>query len=230
VAATLALCVTAQAAAPHLVQPGETLWSISAANNLTTHTVAAYNGLPDDAILIEGTTIHVPTVTEGEAHLATGTPAYSPPPTAGGGEAAAPTGSSGPATEASSLDTIAAAPGMAHIPSPYGDLHLAPPAAEAWNAMRAESLEVYGIDLYPSGPVAAYRTYEQQAELHRMFLDGVGAPANPPGTSSHELGTAVDVETEEMRWVIDQIGGKYGWGKLDAPTEWWHVDYVGVGG
>ena len=35
----------AEAAVPHVVQPGETLWSIAAANNFTTRTVAAFNGL-----------------------------------------------------------------------------------------------------------------------------------------------------------------------------------------
>jgi LAS superfamily LD-carboxypeptidase LdcB len=119
---------------------------------------------------------------------------------------------------------------MGHVPSPYGELHLIPAAAEAWNAMRAEALEVYGIDLHPGGPVSAYRTYEQQAYLYDLFLSGKGEPANPPGTSSHEVGTAVDVPTQEMRWVIDQIGWKYGWGKIHAPGEWWHVDYVGVAG
>jgi hypothetical protein len=227
--ATLAWCGTASAALPHVVQSGETLWSISAANNLTTRTVAVYNGLPEDAVLSEGTTIYVPTVDEGAAALATGTAAYSSPPIAGGGEPSGSAGSS-PSSGTDVLDTIAPAPGMAHIPSPYGELHLAAAAADAWNAMRAESLEVYGVDLYPSGPVAAYRTYEQQAALYRLFQDGVGAQANPPGTSSHELGTAVDVETQQMRWVIDQIGWKYGWGKVQGPTEWWHVDYIGVGG
>jgi LysM repeat protein len=228
--ATLALCATAQAAAPHVVQPGETLWSISAANNLTTRTVAVYNGLPEDAALIEGTTIYVPTVDEGAAHLATGTAAYSAPPIAGGGASGTPTADSTAAAGSDPTKAIAPAPGMGHVPSPYGELHLAPAAAEAWKAMRAESLEVYGIDLYPGGPVSAYRTYEQQAYLYDLFLSGAGEPANPPGTSSHELGTAVDVPTQEMRWVIDQIGWKYGWGKVHAPSEWWHVDYVGVGG
>ena len=93
--------------------------------------------------------------------------------------------------------------------------------------MRAEALDVYGVDLYPGGPMSAYRTYEQQAQLYQAFLDGYGAPANPPGTSSHELGTAVDVATPEMRSVIDQIGWKYGWTKVHGPEEWWHVDYVG---
>jgi LAS superfamily LD-carboxypeptidase LdcB len=116
---------------------------------------------------------------------------------------------------------------LAPIWFPAGTLYLAAPAAEAWNAMREESLRLYGQDLYPSGPLSAYRTYAQQAYLYDLYLSGQGAPANPPGTSSHELGTAVDVATPEMRWVIDQIGASYGWGKLHAPDEWWHVDYLG---
>jgi len=232
VGAVLATASPALAAAPHVVQPGETLWSISAANNLTTRTVAVYNGVAEDAQLIAGTTIQVPTVDEGAAALASGAAAVAAPAVAAGATSVTATDAAEPApAEAASnpgvLSTIAPAPTMAHVPSPYGELHLIPAAAEAWNAMRQESLQVYGIDLYPGGPVSAYRTYEQQAELYRLFLAGLGEPANPPGTSSHELGTAVDVPTTEMRWVIDQIGWKYGWGKVHGPGEWWHVDYYG---
>jgi LAS superfamily LD-carboxypeptidase LdcB len=201
---------SALAAMPHTVLPGETLWSISAANNLTTRTVAVFNGLPEDAGLIAGQTIQVPTVEEGAAALA----AAGAPVTTTTGPAAATT-------------AAVPAPGMSPVPSPYGDLYLAPAAAQAWNAMRAEALSVYGIDLYPGGPASAFRSYAQQAELYQAFLAGYGAPANPPGSSSHELGTAVDVPTPEMRSVIDQIGWKYGWGKIHAPGEWWHVDYLG---
>jgi hypothetical protein len=206
---------SALAAAPHTVLPGETLWSIAAANNLTTRTVAVYNGLPESAQLVAGTTVYVPTVAEGAAALASGAPAVAPPPSAGDPAAG------------TSTTTIAPAPGMGHVPSPYGQLHLAPAAADAWNRMRADALNAHGIDIYPGGPLSAYRTYEQQAELYQAFLAGYGAPANPPGTSSHELGTAVDVETPEMRWVIDQTGSSYGWSKLHGPSEWWHVDYLG---
>src|SRR5688572_13261711 len=59
----------ASAAVPHTVQPGETLWSIAAANNLTTRTVAAYNGLSEDAQVVLGSTIMVPTTVEGYAAL-----------------------------------------------------------------------------------------------------------------------------------------------------------------
>jgi LysM repeat protein len=214
----------AYAAAPHSVLPGETLWSISAANNLTTRTVAVYNGLPENAQLLAGTTVYVPTVEEGAAALASGAPAVAPPATGGAAVGTAASGRLGPET---STTTIVPAPGMGHVPSPYGELHLSPAAADAWNAMRAEAMSVYGIDIYPGGPVSAYRTYAQQSDLYGAFLAGQGAPANPPGSSTHESGTAVDLPDPQMRWVIDQIGWKYGWGKVHAPDEWWHVDYLG---
>lgn len=205
---------SASAAVTHTVQPGETLWSIAAASNLTTRTVAAYNGVPEDALVVAGQTIEVPTVEEGAAALA----AQPAAPSAGDPVAE-------PAPEHSV--GVPSAPGMGHIPSPWGELHLAPAAAEAWNAMRDESLRTYGVDLVPQGPLSAYRTHDQQATLYDLYLAGDGAPANPPGSSSHEVGIAVDVATPQMRWVIDQIGAKYGWGKVYAPGEWWHVDYVG---
>lgn len=67
VAAALAAPAPASAAVAHTVQPGETLWSIAAANNLTTRTVAAFNGLSEDAHVVLGSTIMVPTVAEGAA-------------------------------------------------------------------------------------------------------------------------------------------------------------------
>jgi LysM repeat protein len=224
IGAALFASSTAFAAAPHTVLPGETLWSISAANDLTTRTVAVYNGLPETAQLVAGTTIYVPTIEEGAAALASGAPAVAPPTISSTAQANA---AAGTAEAETSITTVTPAPGMGHVPSPYGELHLLPAAADAWNAMRAEAMSTFGTDVYPGGPLSAYRTYEQQAELYRAFLAGYGAPANPPGSSSHELGTAVDVESPEMRWVIDQIGWKYGWGKVHAPGEWWHVDYLG---
>ena len=204
----------ASAAVPHTVAPGETLWSIAAANNFTTRTVATFNGLSEDAHVVAGQTLEIPTVAEGAAALA------SAPDAAAGG--ATLSGTSG-----ESSATIPPAPGMGHVPSPWGPLHLTPAAADAWNAMRAEALRIYGVDLQPGGPMSAYRSYDQQAQLYDLFLSGQGAPANPPGSSSHEVGTAVDVATPQMRQIIDEIGAGFGWGKVHAPGEWWHVDYVG---
>lgn len=201
-AAGLGMASAAQAAVPHVVQPGETLWGIAVANNLTTRTVAVFNGLPEDAHLIAGQTIQVPTVGEGAAALA-----------------AAPA----PSAPAAGGDTY----GLGHIPSPWGDLHLDPAAANAWNAMREASLAQFGVDLYPAGPLSAHRTYAQQAELYDLYLQGQGPLAAPPGSSAHERGVAVDVAEPVMREIIDRIGAAYGWGKVDASEEWWHVSYLG---
>jgi soluble lytic murein transglycosylase-like protein len=65
----LAAAAPAGAAVPHTVGAGETLWSIAAASNLTTRTVAAYNGLPETANVMLGATIRIPSTIEGAAAL-----------------------------------------------------------------------------------------------------------------------------------------------------------------
>ena len=82
----------ASAAVSHTVQPGETLWSIAAANNLTTRSVAAFNGLSENAQVVLGSSINVPTVAEGASALGgTGAPqataASAPAATASGAPA-----------------------------------------------------------------------------------------------------------------------------------------------
>ena len=198
-----ALAAPAAAAVTHTVQPGETLSGIAAANGLTTDSLAAWNGLSSDYLVIAGSSIAVPTLEEA-------------------GVSATPTATAAPATTA-----VAPASWLGAIPTPYGDLYLDAGAAAAWNSMRADALTNYGVDLYPAGPMSAYRTSAQQGDLYELFLSGAGAPANPPGMSSHELGVSVDLATPAMRDVVDQIGWQYGWGKTEAPDEWWHVTWGG---
>lgn len=92
------------AAVPHVVQPGETLWSIAAANNLTTRTVAAFNGLSENSQVVLGSTIQVPSTSEGyaalqQAGLVTSAPA-----------AAAPTSTTAPAAASATAPAAAPAP------------------------------------------------------------------------------------------------------------------------
>jgi LysM repeat protein len=282
-----ALATPAAGAVPHVVQPGETLWSIAAANNFTTRTIAAYNGLSEDSPVTLGETIEIPTEAEGGAALA------SAGASSASTSAGSTSGSSHTVTAGESLSSIAAANGIspqtlaadnglssdasllagqtiqvpgasasptssvsstgtsgtpaptpapiapppasnpywtAPIPCPScpsGSAYLATNAASAWNAMRQESLRAYGIDLYPTGPLSAYRSYAQQLYLYDLYLSGRGSLAATPGTSSHEYGTAVDLADPSMRTVIDQIGARYGWVKDEVPSEWWHVNYVG---
>jgi LysM repeat protein len=107
--ATLALAAPASAEVAHTVQPGETLWSIAAANNLTTRTVAAYNGLSEDAQVVLGSTIRVPTVEEGYAALQ-GAGLVSAPETAAA--APAPSGGSYVVQPGDTLSGIAASAGV----------------------------------------------------------------------------------------------------------------------
>ena len=76
----LALALVAVQAAPaaahvvHTVEPGETLWSIAAASNFTTRALAAANGLSEDAQVVAGTNIKIPSEAEAAAALAGGVP------------------------------------------------------------------------------------------------------------------------------------------------------------
>jgi peptidoglycan-N-acetylglucosamine deacetylase len=59
-----AVAPPAPARVAHTVEPGETLWSIALANDLTARGLAAANGLPPGAHILTGSTIWVPSVSE----------------------------------------------------------------------------------------------------------------------------------------------------------------------
>jgi LysM repeat protein len=68
------LTAPAQAHVAHTVEPGETLWSIAAASNLTTQALAAANGLAEDGQIQAGSTVQIPSEQEAAAALAAGQP------------------------------------------------------------------------------------------------------------------------------------------------------------
>src|SRR4051794_28407276 len=110
----LFLAAPAGAAVSHTVQPGETLWSIAAANNLTTRTVAAFNGVSENSQVVLGSTINVPTTVEGASALIAqgvqlqGVAPQAPTSSAGTGSAPA---TPAPATSAGSAGAPPAAGG-----------------------------------------------------------------------------------------------------------------------
>ncbi len=69
-ATALTFSASAQGSVPHTVEPGETLWSIAAASNFTTRSLAAANGLPETAQVVTGSTIQIPSEAEAAAALA----------------------------------------------------------------------------------------------------------------------------------------------------------------
>ena len=72
VAAAVAVLAAPAASAHvvHTVAPGDTLWSIAASANMTTRTVAAFNGLSESSDVLLGTQIKIPSIAEGQAALA----------------------------------------------------------------------------------------------------------------------------------------------------------------
>lgn len=71
----------AAAAVPHTVGTGETLWSIAAANNFTTSSLAAYNGLSPDAQVVLGSTIMIPAAGQAGPAGPAAAPVAAPQPT-----------------------------------------------------------------------------------------------------------------------------------------------------
>jgi LysM repeat protein len=109
VLAALAALLAAPAANAHVlhtVGPGESLWWIATQSNLTTRTVAAYNGLSPDAQVVLGSTLKVPTVAEGAAALA--------------GAGLAPAAAPGPASVATATRTATVYAQPAQAPRPLG--------------------------------------------------------------------------------------------------------------
>ena len=94
-------------------------------------------------------------------------------------------------------------------------------AARGWNAGPAKA------GLLPLGPQSSYRDYSNQQYFWNLYQSGRGNLAAFPGTSNHGWGKAVDLKAPWMRNWIDAHGAKYGWKKVEAPSEWWHVNYVG---
>jgi LysM repeat protein len=213
--ATTTSTATTTGGTSHVVQPGETLSAVAAANGVSPATLAAANGLSADAMLISGQEITIPTsgttpsagtATTTSASSTSASSAPSPPP---------------PEQHPSWTSPI-------YCPTcPNGEAYLASNAAYNWNAMRHASLDTYGIDLYPAGSLSAYRSYAQQTYLYGLYQSGQGSLAATPGSSSHEYGAALDLADPAMANVIDEIGASYGWEKTEAPSEWWHVNYVG---
>jgi len=111
-----------------------------------------------------------------------------------------------------------------------GEARLLPPAAAAWEQMRAAAA-ADGVDLRLIG---AYRTYESQARAHQAYLEGrKGAPVLPPGESEHGLGLAVDVTNGhtvgpgDPEWGWLQVHARdYGW--YPIRSESWHWEFRGL--
>jgi N-acetylmuramoyl-L-alanine amidase len=170
----------AGAAVPHVVQPGETLWSIAAANNLTTRTVAAFNGLSEDSQVVLGQTVQVPSTVEGYAALVNaGLAPADPAQPAAAPAAPAPDGTgAAPAPAAATTATVSAGPApQGHYKVRPGDTlgALAGSSGVSVDAMAAMN----GLD--PSAPL----------QIGTVLKLPSGAPAPPQASTPEPAQTVV---------------------------------------
>ena len=94
-AVALLAAPAAHAHVVHTVAPGDTLWSISHSSNMTTRTVALYNGLTENSHVVIGTPIKIPSITQGRAALRAAGIVPAGSSTAAGAKAATATPSAG---------------------------------------------------------------------------------------------------------------------------------------
>jgi LysM repeat protein len=111
----LALSAPANAAVIHTVQPGETLWSIAAANGFTTRALAASNGLSETSNVVLGTAIKIPSEAEAAAALGGAGPVSSSSSTSSSSSAAPPPAGAYTVRPGDSLGAIAARSGVPMI-------------------------------------------------------------------------------------------------------------------
>ncbi len=198
------LASPAGAAAPHVVQPGETLWSIAAANNLTTRTVAAYNGLSEDSQVVLGSTIQVPTTVEGYASLQQAGLVPAEPSQAA---APAPDGAGAPATSAATAATSTATPSSG--PAPQGHYKVRP--GDTLGGLAASS----GVSV---DAMAAMNGIDASAPLlvGTVLKLPTGAPAPPQASSPEPAQTVIPQASPEPTSTrlgaadIQSVAAQYG--------------------
>lgn len=197
-----ALAAPAGAAVPHTVAPGETLWSIAAANNLYTGALAAYNGLAPDANVVLGSTIMIPTEAEALPKVNAAIAAGAPQPS--GIEVAA-------APQRAAAQPAAPPPAGAYTVQP-GDT-FSSLAARA--GVRPEQVAgVNGLSL--DRPLLAGTTIKlPPASAPAQQQPAPAAPAAIPQADPVPTGTRVDAGT------IQSVAGEHGVpGSLAAAIAW----------
>ena len=187
-AAFSALAAPAQAAVPHTVQPGETLWTIAAANNFTTRALAAANGLSETSQVVLGSTIMIPSEAEAASALST---AAAPAPAAQQPATAAPSGGGHTVQPGETLSGIAARLGVSQS------------ALAAANGLAADGWVIAGTTLKMPGAATASAPAQAQQGPPPM-----GGYTVRPGDTLSGIAAAAGVEKEQIAWMngIDPNG------------------------
>jgi LysM repeat protein len=175
-----------------VVQPGETLWTIAAANNFTTRALAAANGLSENSNVVLGSTIQIPSVSEAAAAMnAAGT---TPPASAASGTSTPQAAGGGYAVQpGDTLSGIAAAHGVSLS------------ALAAANGVSPDSFAIAGTTLkVPSASAAPAGSSTSSSAPPPL-----GAYKVRPGDSLSGIAATAGVPMQQLAWMNGLDPGKY---------------------
>ena len=186
-AVALAAPAGASAAVPHTVTAGESLWQLAAAQNMTTRAFAAANGLPEDARVVVGSTIQLPSTDEATAALADVAAAASPATA----RLSAPTAATGRHTvqPGETMSGLAAAHGMtlAHFAALNG-LDPARPLL-AGSVVTSSGAPAATTSLAPAAsPAPAPSTSRAPGRVSAEQVSGIAAAHGVPGSLAAAIG------------------------------------------
>ncbi|UGS37437.1 LysM peptidoglycan-binding domain-containing protein [Capillimicrobium parvum] len=194
--AVLTVPAAAGAAVPHTVAPGESLWSLAAAQNMTTRAFAAANGLSPDAQIVAGQTIDVPSVSEAAVALQSAPAAPAAPA----------------ATTATSTSTAAAPPPMGGYTVRPGDT-LSSLAAQAGVSV-SQMAYMNGLD--PNGLLVAGTVVKLPTGAPAPAASSQPAPA-PVVPAASPAPTSSTVTSGDIAAVASRNGVP---GDLSAAIAW----------
>jgi LysM repeat protein len=180
----LVAAAPASAGVPHVVQPGESLWSIAAANNFTTRALAAANGLSENSNVVLGSTIQIPSVSEASSALSN----------AGITGSSSGAGSSGTTTTVAPAGDYAVQPGdtLSGIAAAHG---VSLSALAATNGVSPDSFAIAGTTLkIPSSSASP-------GEATASGPPPLGGYTVRPGDSLSGIAATAGVSMQQLAWM-----------------------------
>jgi LysM repeat protein len=181
ISTALLAAAPASAGVPHVVQPGESLWSIAAANNFTTRALAAANGLSENSSVVLGSTIQIPSISEASAALQQA------------GIVGSSSGSSTQTTSVAPAGDYAVQPGdtLSGIAAAHG---VSLSALAAANGVSTDSFAIAGTTLkIPSGSATGPSTSSGPPPL--------GGYTVRPGDSLSAIAAQAGVSVQQLAWM-----------------------------
>jgi LysM repeat protein len=177
----------ASAGVSHTVQPGETLWTIAAANNFTTRSLAAANGLSETSNVILGSTITIPSVAEAALALAGSAPQSSAPAQTQGSGTTTGAGGGYTVRPGDTLSGIAVANGVSLS------------ALAAANGLDPAQFLLWGTTIrIPSATASAAAPAQQPSSSAPQPLGGYTVR---PGESLSGIAMAAGVQMDQVAWM-----------------------------